>query len=249
MEIFYNTKNNKKVTVELISGRTAVVSSPATFIDEVIDDREYKLISYEGNVDFKIDQILNFNIGGLNSKFDIKQIKKNTQRGKYYLHSSIRNINSYFILPLLGYKDRWFGWYNFLLNTYLTEDFKEIILVVRFFPGKFYIEFEEKLKSHPKYLGFIDPSTWSIGYRFYIGDLDEDIKYFIEGKYSKISKNSKDKIISFFLDKELKDTLIEVLNKSNKRKSDLENSLQTKIPSEIDLLSKPIIENEIWKNQ
>lgn len=245
-------KSGRLVNVELLSGRTAVVSSPAAFINEFKKQSTIESISYEDDVCFKLNQELEFKLGAINSKFNIKQIDKNTIPGRYYLSCSRINLNSWFILPLLSSDIRqnrsWFGWNTFMTQSYLHESLKRIILLYRYFPTMYYTDQEAKLCAHDTFLELSDPNTYSVAYTFCIKEQHfNDVELFTQGKYSSMGDIAKRKIVSFHGDSSNKEKLKDILNKSETRKRELENKLGMILPDDIDLHEKPNLEMEIWK--
>lgn len=247
-------KSGRLVNVELLSGRTAVISSPAVYIDEVVDDNQFKLISYEGKVDFKINQELEFKLGVIKSIFNIQQIDKDIDiPGRYLLSCSKLNLSSWFILPLLSSNTNhgrlWFGWNSYMINSYIDKDLKKVILLYRYFPGEYYSNQEIKLQTQDTYLDFIDPNTYTVAYVFCLKELHfKDVEMFVQGKYSSISDVGKRKIFNFhnIANPKVKQELQDVLTKSDSRKKALEEKLGMKIPDNIDLKSKPDLSKEIF---
>jgi len=255
MNLQYKIVNSGRlVNVELLSGRTAVVSSPAAYVDEVIDDNQFKLISYEGKVDFKINQELEFKLGVIKSIFNIQSIDKDdTIPGRYYLSCSKVNLTSWFILPLLtsnfNQRREWFGWKTFMINSYLDKDLKKVVLLYRYFPTSYYTEQEARLITHETYIDFNDPNTYSVAYTFHLKEQHyKDVEMFIQGKYSSISDVGKNKIFNFHSSAEsrLKQEMKDILTKSDSRKKALEDKLGMKLPDNVDLKSKSDLTKEIY---
>jgi hypothetical protein len=252
MNLSFQLGTKKNVEVELQNGRVAsIYSNSATFVDEnySIDHKLYS-ISYNGELTFKLNDELEFNIGGVKSKFIIKEIVKNDIPSKYYLMCTEQTATNIFILPLvtnekIQNKD-WFAFESFVINTYLTEDLEKVILIVRYFPGDYFDKFEQKIKQHKNYLKTTNPDFYTIAYHLYVGHYKEDVKLFVEGKYSQLSELAKKKILSF--NKKTKGgDLWNILYKTPKRKETIERSLNVQLEDHIDLYSKPDLNKEIYE--
>jgi hypothetical protein len=255
MNLSFQIEGTKKIVeIELQNGRTAIIhSSSATFVSENFN-HENKLysISYDGKLEFKLNDELEFNLGTVKSKFIVKEILKNDIPNRYYLTCGSSTNTSYFLLPLVTnekLQDKyWFGIESFVINSYLTEDLKEVVLIVRYFPGQYFDEFEKKIKQHKNYLKSTNPDFYTIAYHLYIGDgkNEDDIKLFIEGKYSQLNEISKKKILNFNKKNKGGD-LWNILYKTPKRKKLIEESLGVYLDDNIDLYSKPNLDKEIYE--
>jgi hypothetical protein len=252
MNLTFKLGTNKNIDIELQNGRVAIIhSNSASFVTENYNsDNKLYSISYEGELEFKLHDELEFNIGGVKSKFITKEIIKNDIPNKYYLTCGRYTNTSYFILPLvtnekIQTKD-WFALESFVINSYLTEDLDKVILVVRYFPGEYFDKFEKKIKQHKNYLKTTNPDFYTIAYYLYVGQFKEDVKLFVEGKYSQLSEIAKKKILNF--NKKTKGgDLWSILYKSPKRKENIERSLNIQLEDNLDLYSKPNLDNEIYE--
>ena len=244
-------KSGRLINVELISGRIAIISSSAAFIDETIENNQLACISYEGEISFKLQQEIEFNLKGVKSKFIIKQIDKQSDiSGRYYLSCSTINLTSWFLMPLISCSStqtkRWFGWDSYMINSYLNSNLKQLVIIYRFFPGALYATQESKLMTHENYLTMCDPTTYTVAYTFCFKDLHyKDVEMFIDGKYSLISDVGKRKILNFHNNK--KQELKDILNKSDSRREKLEEKFGMKLSEDIELYSKPNLLNEIYE--
>jgi hypothetical protein len=249
MEIVQRLPSSKRcVNITLENARVAIISSSAAFCKEEVLKKGKVIfmesISYENELTYKIGDILNFKIDNINSQFEIKEIIKNDILGKYYLTCSKRNLVSSFILPLLSKKPSenrdWFSWNEFFINGYLSDNLEELILVYRFYPNESYSSFETKLKQHSNYLGFNDPNYFLVAYRFNINSVfKEDIDLFLQGKYSKLSKAAKHKIVSFHkLNR--RDELSKILNRDEEYAKQLADILGLdNLDEDLELFSRP----------
>jgi hypothetical protein len=249
MEIVQRLPSSKRcVNITLQNARVAIISSSAAFCKEKVLKKGRMLfmesISYENELTYKLGDILNFKLDNINSQFEVKEIVKNDIPGKYYLTCSKRNLVSNFLLPLISKKPSenrdWFSWNEFFINGYLSDNLEELILIYRFYPNESYSCFETKLKQHPNYLGFNDPNYFLVAYRFSINStFKEDIELFLQGKYSKLSKVAKHKIISFHK-LSRKDSLFKILSRDEEYAKQLADILGlTNLDEDLELFSRP----------
>lgn len=251
MNLQYKLKSRRNINIELQSGRTAIFSSSTILINEERLNKKITKLSFEDNLEIKLNDILEFKIENLISKFQIKEIIKNDVAGRYYLSCGFDTYTNYFIFPLLSThitqnKD-YFKFDEFIIGTYLNKELNEILILARYFPGQLFSKWEETIKNNPYYMEFIDINTYSVLYKFKIPkQYSHIINLFIEGRYSSFDKSIKDKILNFHKVGRNND-LYDILYKSEKRKKKYEKLLEMEIPDNIDLYSKPNMENEIYK--
>lgn len=168
----------------------------------------------------------------------------------YYLWSHILNKSYHFIMPVLGSQSPKFRVNNEFCNCFIgmegEEEYGEYVyLLYRFNGSKEFLDFEFSLKNHPMYLTSINPDPYHIMYKFRIPErYKEDINLITEGKYSYVSKPYKDRILNFHLNANT--ALEEILNRSEIRRKSMEIEYNCTIPEDVDLLSVPVVEKEIY---
>lgn len=173
----------------------------------------------------------------------------NASKGTYNCIEETVNKSTIFILPLLGNNHVYFDYSYSLYNACLSEDYKFIYLKYKFTKNDKYLELEQNLQKHPLYLEFFDIDEEFVVFKFKIPEKSiSDAKSIIYGKYSIIKEISKNRILAFHgISKNSK--IGYILFKDSKYKKKLENELNVRIPSDIDLMSKGLINKEIWNYQ
>lgn len=247
----YKLKSKKIVDFELLSGRIASVCCSTNFIKEIKNKREIDTIIYDEEFTITIGDELNFKINDINSNFKIKKIIKNTLKGRYYLLCDEDNFTNYFIFPLIvdnaKQNSDWFNLAEFTINSYLSENLNSIYVIARYFNTDRFKNWETKIKSNENYFKFFDPSPNTVGYEFKIPEIFiPDLELFLDGKYSQMSDLAKNRITKFH-NASKKGNLYGILHKTIERKKQLEEMLGIKLPDNIDLHSKPNLENEIYR--
>jgi hypothetical protein len=115
--------------------------------------------------------------------------KKYFQKSKVFLYPTLDIKRGARIVPIETYLS-WEGHYNSedmkLICVYNTEDTKE------------YIDFEKKtLLNHNRLSDYVKVGSLSV-FTFDLSDLEDDWFHLINGRYSKVSLNLKQKILNFF---------------------------------------------------
>ena len=115
-----------------------------------------------------------------------------------------------------------------------------------------YIFYESELEKNSLFIKKIDINDYTL----FIFNVPEDLNYeyscFLEGKYSWFRRQQKLEIINFLTKyfpqiPQVVNTIVQVLSKSESLKQHLEKQLATKIPDDIELSSKVILEEETFK--
>lgn len=183
-------------------------------------------------------------------KYKINIIEKRTSNKDLYYILSIakRTKSSTFLLPMLGgHKDLYF-WNVLLLNCFIatTEDKDCIALLYRWSSDPLYLKFEKALTKFRSFKRRYDPSPDCVMFIFNVPkkSLRNYIK-FINGKYSKMSKQYKFNVLEFH-DKDLYDNIGQVLFKTEKRRLMLEKKLGEDLPEDSELLSIIDINKETY---
>ena len=151
-----------------------------------------------------------------------------------------------FILPLLLTDYSYFDYNYSLYNGYISEDCKYIYLKYRFINSEKFLQLEDKLRGHSQFVRAYDPDKNFVVYVFKLQDRYKDyISKILEGKYSQISDYYK-KIILRFHKASTRSTIGFILYKDSLYRKKLEKELGTEIPDDIDLMSKGLLEEELW---
>lgn len=179
-------------------------------------------------------------------KYKINIIEK---RDSYYILSiAKRTKSSTFLLPMLGgHKDLYF-WNVLLLNCFIatTEDKDCIALLYRWSSDPLYLKFEKALTKFRSFRRRYDPSPDCVMFIFDVSKKNiRNYLKFINGKYSKMSKQYKFNVLEFH-DKDLYDNIGQVLFKTEKRRLMLEKKLGEDLPEDSELLSIIDINKETY---
>lgn len=115
--------------------------------------------------------------------------KKYFQKSKVFLYPLLGIKRGVSVVPVETYIS-WHGYYN-------SEDMK-LICVYDVRTDDEYITFEKNiLLGHTRLSDYVKVNSQAV-FTFDFSDLEDDWFHFIDGKYSKISMNLKQKILSFF---------------------------------------------------
>ena len=184
-------------------------------------------------------------------KYRIKYIERKYRKGVLYYELSMakRTKSSIFIMPMLGGGRRLFFWTRLFLNCFIKtkeEDYC-IALLYRWSDDPLFLKFERALSTFRDFKKVYDPSDDTILFVFDIPKaFKKDFKYFIKGKYSKLSYEYKLDILRFH-NQSIDDEIGQVLYKHKDRKRQLEARLGTTLDENTELLSIINIEEETFK--
>ena len=212
------------------------------------------LIKYDDN--YYIEKIIiqdNFilsigdevNIGDI--KYTINIIRK--EKEYFYFIQERITKTSQFILPLLGGSYEYYNFNNSFYNSYLSPDYKEIYLVFKFSNTGDYIKMEGELSQRPDFIEIIDPSPDIVVMKFSLPSVFySDIYKIMKGRYSKINPTVKSKICTFHKFG-VNSKTYKLLYKNIELRKEMEKEYGCFIPENVDLMSKPIKEKELWTFQ
>lgn len=186
------------------------------------------------------------NVEGI--EYQVNIIQKVDKLTYYCIQEPITKT-AHLIVPFLGGLHNKYSYTNALFNAYLSEDFRSVYLVYKFIESEEYLRLEERLCNHEDFIGCIDPSpdivVFQIGLK---SKYLRDVEMIMQGNYSRISQGSKVQIYTFHRVSTTSRTY-RALFKHEKLKEHLEKELNCTIPKDLELMSKPIIEREIWTFQ
>jgi hypothetical protein len=189
-----------------------------------------------------------------------KNIHKYSVRGiiresntSYKIISTIRNKSSIFILPLIANnkKKPFFFYDSYFYNSYLRmseydtyNDGGYIFLKYRFFDSDHFYAMERDIMALPQYIKTVQPDKDFTIYIFKIPEqFKKDVKLFMLGRYSRVSTTAKARIILFH-EVRTTDKIGQILYKDKELRKRIEEDLGCDVPEEIDLLTKPQMEQE-----
>lgn len=159
-----------------------------------------------------------------------------------------KNWSTSFLLPLLFNSPKAIGMNKYLIGCYcFYEDIMGYYLLYRYNPkSKEMLEIEDMLQRHDRYY-----SSWGYGlgkiiFSFKLSSFHRHIiELMLDGKYSKFPEEYKRRLLKFYNNNKL---LRAVLRENDilyyKRKEEMEKEYECSIPEDIDLISKPEIEEE-----
>ena len=245
-EIFL--QNGKKIWLEAKSARKFLITTNHRNV-VVIRDKNDNFIK------MKFSNLLSFN---KNDKIVVKDKKSDNyftfilndisplSSEKYEGIEQKTNKSCIFILPFLKQNYIYFDYPYSLYNVYVSEDYNYLYIKYKWTGCEDYLDLEEKLQLHEKYVEFFDLNEEFVIFKFKIDDkYKKEIELILQGKYSKISESLKLQILSFHgIGKSSK--LGKVLFRDEKYRKSLELELDVRIPNDIDLMSKSTKEEEIW---
>lgn len=178
-------------------------------------------------------------------RYTVNKIRQGNEK-YFYIIQERATKTSQFIMPILGHNYEYYDFRDNFFNSYLSSDYHSIYLVYKFSPSEEYLQLEEKLQAHSNFLEMLDPDPNTVVFKF---SLDErywrDIDYIMKGKYSRISSTLKSKICIFHKFGTTSKTY-KVLYRDKTLREEISKEYGFEIPSNIDLMSKPLKELEIW---
>jgi len=185
-----------------------------------------------------------------NKPYKINSISKSIVGKKlvYNLSSASLTKSSMFVLPMLGGERRLFMFDSLFVNCFISsEKYKNKIILVYRFSGKgVFLKFEQALKQFRGFVDTFDPSPHFVAFVFDVPDTHkENYVRFLNGRYSKLSPEYKDKILDFH-DFEIDGQLAQILFKSNKRRLKLETELGIELDDNAEVYSVMNEEEEMF---
>jgi hypothetical protein len=132
---------------------------------------------------------------------------------------------------------------TYFVNAFLHSDLKHICLLYRFTGTNLYKEFENSLLKDNQYERHF---TFDPYHKMYLLKIPvhfrKDIEFFLDGKYSQFSTTLKDLISNFYGRESI---VFQVIYKTRNFREIIEKDLDLKLDEDMELASKPILEQEI----
>lgn len=224
---------------------------------------DYEIKNPDGVIiDLNYDDCFNLTLDNLlilkKDKYKIKKITREDTKGflgeGYYLytHTSVTK-SSTFIMPFLGGVKEDYRYSKEFVNCFiglenLGDYGNNIYLLYRFSGNAEFTKFEDDLRSHPLYEDTIEVDKFQTMYSFKVPDnRKEDIQKIIDGKYSRISSDAKERILTFnnfTIDSDLG----KILTKHPEKKLKLEQKIGSELHPDAELYSVFYTEEEIFMN-
>jgi hypothetical protein len=260
--VFKTGEEDTTVVINIVNPRTISIS-PTRKEYEIRDEESGKLIGLKYCEDVKILEGDTITVG--DQKYKIHGFKKHaTQKGKginYHLSTNTKLTKTFnFIMPFLGYTKGHFRYnrdfINAFIGTQMYADYgNSIYLLYRFNGTKEFMEFEQEMCGHPWFSEQIDTDQYHVLFKFDIPDAyKEEIDLILDGKYSRLSVESKERILRFH-DSTEHSTLGQILSRSKVRKRKLEaelsaeqHKIDVELPEDAELLDKFSTKEELFMN-
>lgn len=236
-------KNNKYIRLEKTSTREFVLHTNSNDILLKYDSNYYiTTIIIEDMYRIKLGD--NVTVG--DTIYKVNLIKK--QNNSFTCIQENVTKTAQFIMPVLNNNYEYYDFGESFYNAYLSEDYHSLYLVYKFINSEKYLEVEELLREHEYFEEILDPSPELVIIKLSIPKLFwKDVNKIMEGKYSTISTAMKAKICLFHRFGSNSKTY-RMLYKEDSFRIEMSKKLQCDIPKEIDLVSKPILKDEIWNS-
>lgn len=248
-EIFL--QNGKKIWLEAKSVRKFLITTNHRNMEIIRDENDnFKELKFSNLFSFKKGDKVVIKDKKSNNYFNfILNDISSLPNGKYEGIECKTNKSCIFILPFLGENYIYFDYPYSLYNVYVSEDYEYLYVKYKWTGSEDYLDLEEKLQTHERYMEFFDLNEEFVVFKFKIDKkYEKDVRAVIQGRYSKISEDLKLQILSFHgIGKSSK--LGKVLFRDEEYRRNLELELGVKIPNDIDLMSKSTKEEEIWNYQ
>lgn len=239
--------NGKKIYLGIVSARRFSIDTDHPEV-EIVRDEQGELVCINFSDIYTMSYGEEFVIKDPNGNYisfvlrDVAKISPNSYHG---IDQKLTKT-CIFILPLLLTDYDYFDYNYSLFNGYVSEDGKYIYLKYKFINSEKFLKLEDKLRGHSQFVRAYDPDKNFVVYVFKLQDRYKDyISKILEGKYSQISDYYK-KIILRFHKASPRSVLGMILYKDSMYKKKLEKELGTRIPDDIDLMSKSKLEEELW---
>jgi len=234
-------KNNKYVEILSIDLRFfSLYTDSKNIVLQYNDEFYIKTVTIEGDFSITLGQTIVVE----NNNYVINLIKR--VHNYFYCFQEKITKTSQFIMPVLGQNYAYFNFNDNFYNCYISENYRELYLVYKFKESSEYLELEEKLINHSNFIEIIDPNPETVVIKMSIPQMFwKDVKLIMKGKYSEISPTLKSKICIFHKF-HVNSRTYKVLYRHKGLKEELETELACNIPEEIDLVTKPILKEEVW---
>lgn len=239
--------NGKRLEIQPLDASRMMIDVSAIAFLETTKDSELNIISvsFEGKHTISINDEIETVVGSVKTRYKIIDFSLSSDKTVLVLSTSIPTKTSTYLLPLLGKTKQQLYIGTYFVNSYMSKDKKHIGLLYRFTGTDKFKEFENQLISDKFCVKHIEYDPYHVLYIFRIqSEFTEDVRRFFDGKYSEFSDKTKKLIIDFH--KVPKNSLTQqILYKSEALRKKIEDELGVDLPDELELLSKPIEEEEI----
>lgn len=210
-------------------------------------EHEITSISFEDQQEIKIGDQIAIQIGLVQSVYRIEAIIIDKKQTNVILYSSLPTRTTTFLLPLLNKSKQELKTDSYFVNAFISDDHEYLCLLYRYTGTNLYKLFEEKILKEKLCVKHVEYDKYHVMYLFKIpSEFRKDVEHFLEGKYSKFSDTLKRQILKFYGGTK-ENAVSQIVNKSSQLKKLIEKDLKLTLPDDIELASKPILEQEIYK--
>jgi hypothetical protein len=244
-------EEGKPVVFRVVNPRLIIVS-PIDRSAEIVEDGEIVGLDYNGELGVKRGDVLPIKGHKYKPKIFKKILKSdNFIHGEgYYLYTTELSKSATFVLPLFGGNVDKFHYSKYLMNVYLGVDSKvdreHVYLWYRYVPSAGMDDFEAYIMEHPSYVGHDDVDNYHVLYKMRIPKAyKRDFNLILDGKYSQISDQAKDRILDFH-DFHDDSPVGQILFKCSKRKKKIEKDLGVTLDNEAELYDKIDLDKEVF---
>lgn len=243
---------NKEFSYEVINSRMIQITSlENTIIPYMAPKIEWgkDIIALEiGDIFMQLEDEFDMSeISVLKHNYKINHINC-LDKNNYILLTHLRNRATLYLLPILDGNKDLFLVDDYMINAYISENLNYLNLLYRFNTNISYKKLELELIKHKNFISLSDENKSFVMFKFKINDeFQEDVDYFLEGKYSLFSEKLK-KRIQFFNKFDKKQRIIQTIFKDSELKNTWEKELNVRLTEDIELDSIPIKSEEIWNN-
>lgn len=227
-----------------VDGRRVIIQSDDTPC-EIIRNNKNEIIKVEfiNDKTIKIGYDLLIKYWDNECVYSIREIEQINDK-QFLLYASKITKTSVYVLPMLFQTRVNAGW-KYLINAYIINENKYTIgLLYRFAHTPEYKKIEVSVVNSDNFLGMREYDSFSTLFLLRVPpSFRDDFDQFLIGRYSKMSSKAKSKIKTFH--RLSSDSITyQVLVKHKKLREKLEKELDVKIPSNQELGSIPLMEEE-----
>lgn len=225
--------------------RTVVVSGATQNAKIGYFNKDIASVEFK-NLNVSIGQILLVN----RQKYKINSIIKTNSGSNdvYELSTGPLTKSSSFIFPMLKGSKELYMYDSLFVNCFIsTPKHKDCIaLLYRFSGNSEFLQFESKLATFEGFITSSDPSPEYVLFIFKVPKENlEDYTHFRKGAYSKMSDKYKSDILNFH-SMSHRSEIGTILYKDPKRRAQMEELLNVKLPLDAELFSIPTLDIETF---
>lgn len=210
------------------------------------NDMNVTSVSFENQEAVSLGDEFLISVGSVESIYKVNMISVEKNRTAVIIFSSLPNKTSIFLTPMLNKSRNQLKIDSYFINSYISDCHQYLCLLYRYTGTNLYKTFEENMIKDKLCVKHIEHDKYHVMYLFKIPDeFKSDIEHFLEGNYSKFSKELKNLILKFY-NGEKNSTIVQIINKSPSLKKIIEKDLNVKLEDNAELASKPILQREIY---